>query len=75
MATFATRSPAKVAAPRKREVATSAQPAAAELQIPHEVIAKRAFEKFAARGYLDGFHEQDWFDAEDELRAEFREQL
>jgi hypothetical protein len=43
--------------------------------VPHEQIAKRAYEKFAGRGYVHGFQDQDWFDAEDELRAEYRERL
>jgi len=47
--------------------------AATELQIPFDEIAKRAYEKFVTRGAIDGFHEQDWFDAEDELRAEYRD--
>ena len=44
-----------------------------KVHIPCEEIAKRAFEKYAGRGYVHGFHEQDWFDAEDELRAEYIE--
>jgi hypothetical protein len=46
-----------------------------EVQVPCQEIAKRAYEKFAGRGYVHGFHEQDWYDAEDELRAESRERL
>ena len=33
----------------------------------HEAIALLAYEKFCARGYEDGFAEQDWLAAEREL--------
>ncbi len=33
-----------------------------------EQIARRAYELFLARGGLHGYHEQDWFQAERELR-------
>jgi hypothetical protein len=39
-------------------------------QIPHERIAKRAYEKWCQRGCKDGTHQQDWYEAEAELRAE-----
>src|SRR5206468_1867843 len=38
--------------------------------IPHEQIAKRAYEKWCQRGCMDGMHQQDWLEAEAELRAE-----
>jgi Protein of unknown function (DUF2934) len=76
MATSAARSPAKAVAPRKQEVASMARTnLPAEVVVSHDDIAKRAFEKFAGRGYVHGFDERDWFDAEDELRAEYRERL
>lgn len=34
----------------------------------HEQIARRAYEIFLARGGLPGHEEQDWFQAERELR-------
>jgi hypothetical protein len=73
MATSAARSPAK--APTRRREPTPAAPTSltVEIQVPHEVIAQRAFEKFATRGYVHGFAVQDWLDAEDELKAEFRD--
>ena len=73
MATFAAR-PTTKPVPRKRtgnpEPADSPAP---EVQISQDEIAKRAFEKFAARGYVHGFDQQDWLDAEEELTAEFRD--
>ena len=74
MATFAARPTAPKASSRKRMAPTD--PAAApspELQVLQEEIARRAFEKFAARGYVHGFDQQDWLDAEEELVAEFRD--
>ena len=74
MATFAPRPTATKVPSRKRtgqpEPATSPAP---DGQLPQEEIARRAFEKFAARGYVHGFDQQDWFDAEEELIAEFRD--
>ena len=36
----------------------------------HQLIALRAYEIYEARGCLDGFHEQDWLQAESEIIAE-----
>lgn len=66
MASSSTRSPVK---PRTKRASTTS-----EVQIPFNEIAARAYEKFVARGYSHGFDVQDWFDAEDELRAEYRDQ-
>ncbi len=35
----------------------------------HEQIAELARKYWAQRGYTDGHHEEDWFRAEQELRA------
>lgn len=35
----------------------------------HEQIAELARKYWAQRGYADGHHEEDWFRAEQELRA------
>ena len=74
MATFAARPTTPKAPSRKRtgqpEPATSLVP---DGQIPQEEIARRAFEKFVTRGFVHGFDQQDWFDAEEELTAEYRE--
>jgi hypothetical protein len=39
-------------------------------QIPHDKIAKRAYEKWCKRGKPHGTEMQDWYEAEAELRAE-----
>lgn len=73
MATFAARPTTK---PVARKRSGNSEPAASpvvEVPICREEIAKRAFEKFAARGYVHGFDQQDWVDAEEELTAEFRD--
>lgn len=44
--------------------------AGAVLNPTSEEIAKRAFEIYAGRGYAHGYHEQDWLQAERELRGE-----
>ena len=41
-----------------------------QLKIPHEKIAMRAYEKWVKRGRPQGTHEQDWMEAEAELKAE-----
>ena len=38
--------------------------------IPHEQIARRAYQKWCQRGCKDGMHQQDWLEAEAELQAE-----
>ena len=38
--------------------------------IPQEKIAQRAYEKWLKRGCSHGSDQQDWIDAEAELRAE-----
>ena len=38
--------------------------------IPYEKIAKRAYEKWCQRGCKHGTDQQDWHEAEAELRAE-----
>jgi hypothetical protein len=48
----------------------TAQPAST-IKIPHEKIAKRAYEKWCHRGKPNGTHIQDWLEAEAELRNEF----
>ena len=36
-----------------------------------ELIALRAYQLYASRGYLDGFHMQDWLQAEQEVLSQF----
>jgi Protein of unknown function (DUF2934) len=38
--------------------------------ISDEAIAKRAHEKFVARGHIHGFDREDWAEAREELTAE-----
>jgi len=44
--------------------------ASVEIQIDSAEIGKRAYEKWLARGCIEGYTQQDWFEAETELRAE-----
>ncbi|MBA3818951.1 MAG: DUF2934 domain-containing protein [Deltaproteobacteria bacterium] len=37
--------------------------------LDHQQIARRAFARFVARGYVHGRHVEDWLAAEAELRA------
>jgi hypothetical protein len=53
--------------PAANTVAQAAPPARTNT-LPHEQIARRAYEIFLARGSQHGSHEQDWFQAERELR-------
>ena len=48
-----------------------AHPAAPPVRLPHEKIAARAYEKWCKRGCPHGTDEQDWAEAEVELRAEY----
>ncbi|HLI04582.1 MAG TPA: DUF2934 domain-containing protein [Terracidiphilus sp.] len=61
------------AKPRKaaaKKTAQPAHPAPIESSGPtHEQIAELARKYWAQRGYTDGHHEEDWFRAEQELRA------
>jgi hypothetical protein len=41
-----------------------------QMPIPHDRIAKRAYEKWCKRGCPHGTHQQDWYEAEQEIRAE-----
>ena len=41
-----------------------------DAEILHELIALRAYLIYEARGCVDGFHEQDWLQAESEIIAE-----
>ena len=41
-----------------------------DAEILHELIALRAYLIYEARGCVDGFHEQDWLQAESEIITE-----
>lgn len=40
------------------------------VQVPHDKIAMRAYEKWCKRGCPHGSDKQDWYEAEKELRTE-----
>lgn len=50
-------------------LASQARYAGAASEPTRERIARRAYEIFAGRGYAHGCHEQDWLQAERELRG------
>ncbi len=59
----------KTTAPtEKRTSTTSIPPAAPRRTITHEEIAMRAYEIYQARGGNHGRHEDDWQQAERELK-------
>jgi hypothetical protein len=41
------------------------------VKVPHDKIAQRAYEKWVKRGKPQGTAEQDWTEAEKELKAEY----
>jgi hypothetical protein len=53
-------------------IGTTPQQSTQSMQIPHEKIAMRAYEKWVKRGRPAGSDRQDWYEAEAELRAEFQ---
>ena len=46
-------------------------PATGAMKVPHEKIAMRAYEKWCKRGCPHGQDQQDWIEAETELRVEY----
>jgi len=44
-----------------------------DIVIPYDEIVKRAYYKYLHRGCVDGYSEQDWLEAEAELKAEYNE--
>jgi hypothetical protein len=60
----------KTSAPKAVKAAKATTTAAAVKAAPtYEEIAIRSYELFLQRGAVDGFHEQDWLQAEAELQA------
>jgi hypothetical protein len=43
-----------------------------EYDPPRELIEARAYELFVQRGYVDGYHMEDWLTAEYELKSKHR---
>ena len=61
--------PAKTQSIKKRSPKTSAPKIIRERKLPtHDEIAARAYELFERRGYAHGHHQEDWIQAEAELR-------
>lgn len=64
------------AAPQKSEIkgsGTAVSPkmdaAISSASVTHDMIAKRAYEIYASRGYAAGNPDEDWHEAERQLRA------
>lgn len=60
----------KTSAPKAvkaKKVAGSATTEGSKLPPSHDEIAKRSYELYLQRGAVDGYHEQDWLQAEAEL--------
>ena len=47
-----------------------APPSTPAVKVPHDKVAKRAYEKWVQRGRPQGTDKQDWMEAEAEIRAE-----
>ena len=56
--------------PTAKPVSTpaTAKPASSSVQVPHDRIAMRAYEKWMKRGCPQGTAVQDWIEAEAEVR-------
>ena len=65
------RSSSKRQQPTASLLAAAARPAQTNI-VSNESIAKRAYEKYAARGMVHGLDQEDWALANDELLAEHR---
>lgn len=62
--------PKTAAAPRKKTALTNGLPSnVTEMKISHEQIAQLAHQFWIERGYRHGEDTEDWFRAEQELRA------
>ena len=59
--------PRAAAKPRKPVVKKTAK--VVPISVSHEEIAQLAHRFYAERGHVHGYHEDDWFRAELELRA------
>ena len=72
MTRSATKSPLTTALPQGATTSTGSEKGIG-IPAPHitqEAVARRAYEKYVARGCQPGFEQQDWFEAEHELLAE-----
>ncbi|MBK8011672.1 MAG: DUF2934 domain-containing protein [Deltaproteobacteria bacterium] len=50
--------------------ASSPDPVLRQSEASSSSIAERAYAKFIARGSINGADQEDWFEAQEELRAE-----
>ncbi len=57
----------RVSTPTQPQQTGNATPSA---QLPRERVAQRAYDKWMKRGCKHGFDQQDWNEAENELRQE-----
>jgi hypothetical protein len=58
----------RVATPQTAKPST---PTTTGPQVPHDKIAMRAYEKWVKKGCPQGTDQQDWMEAEAELKAEY----
>ena len=69
-----TKSPSNIGPSQRASTSTSSEKGTGGgIPTPHisqETIAKRAYEKYVARGCEPGFEQQDWYEAEQELLGE-----
>ena len=61
--------PAKATVAPARKVVAERVATESNASIDMEAVRRRAYELYEQRGRLDGFHEQDWYTAEQELRG------
>ncbi|MFL5307024.1 MAG: DUF2934 domain-containing protein [Polyangia bacterium] len=64
-----TSAPKAAKASSKQATESSATASASKTAPSYEAIAKRSYELYLQRGGLDGYHEQDWLQAEAELSS------
>jgi hypothetical protein len=60
------KAPAK---PRKKAATNGVTANVTEIRVSHDLIAQLAHQYWAERGHQHGNHEDDWYRAEQELRA------
>ena len=77
MSRISTKSPSKATQATASQGTTTSTPSSTGTEkgiptphISHDAIAKRAYEKYVARGCEPGFEQQDWLDAEQELAGD-----
>lgn len=54
----------------KRTATSTPTPASTPAPLPHDAVARRAYETYAARGFTHGQDGDDWLLAEKELESE-----